>query len=433
MVALEQPVPAVASGDARPARRDRLAIPALVAATVISSTGNQLTAIALPWFVLVTTGSAARTGLVAFAQTIPIVIAGLIGGAIVDRVGFKRMSVVSDLASGVTIALIPALWYLDLLPFWALLALAFLGALLDVPGHVARGALVPGLANRVGMSLERANAAMQLAPQAASIAGPLAAGVLIAATSEAAVLWFDAATFAVSALLIGVVVRYAHARRVDVASPSGPRAILRESLDGVRYFLSNRVLATLAVISLGANFLFAPFFAVLFPVWVRDEFGDPKVLGYLSAAFGTGSVVGIVLYGVLGARVARYPIFVLGALVTMAGTWVYPWSPPLAVAVAAGLLMGLAIGPLNIMFVTVMQERVPEEMLGRVYGALAATSQLLAPLALVTAGLAVEGLGVSAVLLTIAVLFSGLAAFIVLNPTVREIERPRPLQSPEAV
>src|SRR5690349_2578952 len=77
-------------------RRDRLAIPALVAATAISSIGNNLTSIAIPWFVYITTGSATRTGLVAFAGLLPIAIGGVLGGAIIDRLGFKRSSVISD-------------------------------------------------------------------------------------------------------------------------------------------------------------------------------------------------------------------------------------------------------------------------------------------------------------------------------------------------
>ncbi|MDQ4045655.1 MAG: hypothetical protein M3173_09445, partial [Chloroflexota bacterium] len=73
-----------------PSRRDRMGVPALVLATLISGTGNYLTAIAIPWFVYVTTGSAARTGLVAFAGLAPVFVAGLAGGLAIDRLGFKR-------------------------------------------------------------------------------------------------------------------------------------------------------------------------------------------------------------------------------------------------------------------------------------------------------------------------------------------------------
>ena len=78
----------------------RLPIVALLVANAISIVGNQLTALAIPWFVLLTTGSAARTGLVAAWGTAATVAASFLGGVLVDRLGLKRTSVVTDLASG---------------------------------------------------------------------------------------------------------------------------------------------------------------------------------------------------------------------------------------------------------------------------------------------------------------------------------------------
>ena len=92
---------------------------------------------------LVTTGSAAKTGITLFFSITPIVIAGFFGGALVDRLGYKRTSIIADLASGVTVAAIALCHQLDLLSFPLLLALVFLGALLDAPGGTARAALVP--------------------------------------------------------------------------------------------------------------------------------------------------------------------------------------------------------------------------------------------------------------------------------------------------
>ncbi|HBY46483.1 MAG TPA: MFS transporter, partial [Chloroflexi bacterium] len=129
-------------------------------------------ALVIPWFVYVTTGSAARTGLVAFASLLPVVLAGMAGGLIVDRVGFKHASVVSDILSGVTVAIIPTLHLLGLLRFWQLLILVFIGALLDIPGSAARQSMIPRLAARSGASLETANAGMQVASSVAMIAGP---------------------------------------------------------------------------------------------------------------------------------------------------------------------------------------------------------------------------------------------------------------------
>src|SRR5215216_459664 len=83
---------------------------AILAAEAISQTGNAITNLAIPWFVLATTGSAAKTGITAFANITPTVLASLFGGALVDRVGNKRMSIIADLMSGLTVATVPLLY-----------------------------------------------------------------------------------------------------------------------------------------------------------------------------------------------------------------------------------------------------------------------------------------------------------------------------------
>src|SRR5215208_7975706 len=130
--------------------------------------------------------------------------AGVVGGPVVDRIGFKRTSVVADLAGAVTVALIPLLYYTIGLAFWQLLVLVFLGGFLDAPGHTARQSLVPDLAGRARMRIERANAAFQGIQHAAFLLGPPLAGVLIALFTSGNVLWIDAATFVFSAALVSV-------------------------------------------------------------------------------------------------------------------------------------------------------------------------------------------------------------------------------------
>src|SRR5262245_22971203 len=110
--------------------RRRLPLFALYAANAISSIGDGLTFLAVPWFVLQTTGSVAQTGITAFFSTASIAVSALFGGALVDRLGFQRMSVLSDILSGIGVALIPLLYLTVGLPFWALLVLVFLAGLL---------------------------------------------------------------------------------------------------------------------------------------------------------------------------------------------------------------------------------------------------------------------------------------------------------------
>src|SRR5207253_1204203 len=84
---------------------------------------SQLTLIAVPWFVLQTTGSAARTGFTGFFSLLPLLIGGVFGGLIVDRLGFRRASILADLGSGLMVALVPLLYHTVGLAYWQLLVL----------------------------------------------------------------------------------------------------------------------------------------------------------------------------------------------------------------------------------------------------------------------------------------------------------------------
>ena len=112
--------------DTRSAARRHLF--ALMAAVTIGQIGRQLSVIAIPWFVLETTGSAARTGVVAAAVLLPGFVVGIFGGVLVDRLGYRRVSIVSDLVCAVATMLIPMLYATAGLSFAMLLAINALQA-----------------------------------------------------------------------------------------------------------------------------------------------------------------------------------------------------------------------------------------------------------------------------------------------------------------
>jgi MFS family permease len=180
------------------ARRAPLA--ALFAANTVSLTGSVLTVLAVPWFVLTTTGSPSKTGITAFFEFLASVLAAFFGGAFVDRIGFKRASVLADLTSGAAVALVPLLYYTIGLQFWQLLALVFCATFCNMPGTTARAAIVPDLAGMAHLRLERANAAMQAIQRGATLIGAALAGVLITVLGASRLLWLDAVTFGFSAL-----------------------------------------------------------------------------------------------------------------------------------------------------------------------------------------------------------------------------------------
>ena len=247
--------------------------------------GNVLAFVAIPWFVLQTTGSAAKTGLTGGAFLLAAVVAGVVGGPVVDRLSFKRASIVADLAGAVTVALIPLLYHTIGLAFWQLLMLVFLGGFLDAPGHTARQSLVPELAGKAKMRIERANAAFQGIQHASFLLGPPLAGVLIAVFTPSNVLWIDAATFVISAALVSALIPSV-VPRVGTAAAESRRAgrYLAELAEGITFIRRDRLVFWMFGIGIVANFLILPLFAVVLSVYAKQTYGSAVNLGLMLGA-----------------------------------------------------------------------------------------------------------------------------------------------------
>lgn len=103
------------------AGRRRGPLAGLIAGHTVSLTGNMLTLIAVPLYVLATTNSAAATGIAGACATAPVIMGGAFGGVFVDRIGYRRASIIADLFSGTAIVAVPVLAMTVGLPFWGLL------------------------------------------------------------------------------------------------------------------------------------------------------------------------------------------------------------------------------------------------------------------------------------------------------------------------
>jgi len=139
-------------------------------------TGNALTQLGVPWFVLPSTGSAAKAGIVACCTLLPLVLPAIAGGPVIDRNGRPRTGIASDLVCGAAVAAVPLLQFGRVLQFWMLGALMAVTGLFRAPGETARGVLLPALAGRTAMphlSVTTASA-LTVGPL-----GDLAAGFLV--------------------------------------------------------------------------------------------------------------------------------------------------------------------------------------------------------------------------------------------------------------
>ena len=149
---------------------------AVLAATVISVAGDSVTQLGVPWYVLESTASSARAGVVAFCALFPVAISAWASGSFIDRIGRRRVSIVSDLACGTSVAAIPLLQFAGALHFWMLCGLMALAGFASAPGVIARGVLLPALAGRAGMTLVRAASLYDGASRCASMVGAALGG-----------------------------------------------------------------------------------------------------------------------------------------------------------------------------------------------------------------------------------------------------------------
>lgn len=404
--------------------RRRGPIAGLFAANLISLFGGNLTYVAIPWFVLQTTGSASRMGMVAIAMTAPAIVVGLIGGIIVDRIGPKRTSIMADILSGLTTAMIPLLHHTTGLEFWQLLALVFLGAVFDIPGYTARESILPDLAGLGQVRLERANAASRTCLRLTQVIGPPAAGVLIALIGTSYVLWIDAVTFGISATLVAIAVP--DIRHASAPDSESRRSVVGDVLEGFRFIRADRlVLALLITYALG-SLLAEPVYGVIMPVYANEVLGSAVDLGLLYSALAIGSVLGNVVYGMWGYRLPRRPLLVAGWIVRAATFWFLITLPGFWTIAVLMVLNGLIFEPGNPLFATIMQERVPAAMRGRVFGAFGMLSYGAMPIGLLLYSQLLEAYGLRATIVVLAAV-NVIPVLSLLRPaTWRELQAPAP-------
>jgi MFS family permease len=398
----------------------KIPLAALFTANAISMTGNMIAVVVIPWFVLKTTGSAEQMGITGFFSVLPVVLAGFFGGTLVDRLGYKHSSVLADLTSGVMVVLIPILYATVGLPFWVLMVLVFLGALLDAPGDTARTALIPDLAEQAEIPLERATAINQMVERGSRLVGAPLGGLLIGFLGQANALWVDGISFLISALLVAFLVKGKVKTKVAETSRGN---YWKEMSEGFRFLAGDRLLLTIALVIMVTNFLDAGFSGVVLPVYMNQVYGNALSLGLIIAMGGGGAVLGALLYGWLGVKLPRFITFVSMFILVSLRFFVLLFNPPLWVLLVSTFLLAIGAGPLNPIINAVEYERIPADMRGRVFGIVTAGAWIAMPLSELAAGFLVNWLGTMPVILGCGVTYVAATVSMLAIPSMRAMDR----------
>ncbi|MBP0456804.1 MFS transporter [Streptomyces montanisoli] len=414
----------------------------VLTATLVSLTGTRVSAIALPWFVLATTGSATRTGLVAFCEMAPYVVVKALTGPLVDRVGPRVVSWTTDLVSAAAAAVIPLLHVRGLLTLPLLLCLVALIGSVRGPGDLAKEIMVPEAADRARVPLERATGLAGVTERLASTVGPAVGGSVVALLGPMTALAANAGCFALGSLIVAAALPRSMGRAVqepprDVsdadqnAGDGPPAGYWRRFGEGFAFLRGEPLLLTIIVMVGVTNLLDAGFSTVLVPVWAKDTGGGPAAIGLTGTVMSCAAIGGSLIAAALAPRMRRRPVFFAGFLLAGAPRFlVLASGAPLWAVLAVFAVGGFGAGFLNPILGALSFERVPRNLLGRVNALGNATAWVGVPLGGLVAGAAVASFGLVPVLLA-----GGVAYFLTTNlaglrPEWRQMDRLRGRAAP---
>lgn len=363
--------------------RDRT-LSAVVAARFVSLTGTNMTTVALPWFVLATTGSTTKMGLVLACQTLPAFALGIPGGSVVAMLGARRSLVLGDALRAPLLVAVPVLHSIGVLSFPTLLALVTVAGIFSVPYAAAASSLLPEIVGEDEREVARAQAALQVTIQTTGIVGPVAAGVLIPLIGAPQLLFIDGASYAVSAAIVLTLVRVGRAV---------PRTVRRRGvLAGVRFVVADSLLASIVIVALVAHVGLASLFASL-PALAFRDFHDARSAGVLFTADAIGSVIGGLATLRLARRYSPLRLGIAGFGLMSAPIWLLTIATPLPLALVVMFVFGLG-GPFGIAPISaLLTTRAPAEIRPKVVAAFLSITSAGTPLGAAVTGYAIAAAG----------------------------------------
>jgi len=365
---------------------------ALLGAEVISMTGTQMTWLALPWFVLTTTGSPARMTLVMAAELLGFAVAGLPSGTLIQRLGARRTMLLSDAVRAPLMLLVPVLHWSGHLTFPPLVLLALLLGVFGAPYFTSQKVIVPEMLGEDEATVSKASALFQGAIRTTMLLGPAIGGVLIGLFGAANVLVVDAATYVVSFLLVALFVP----ARAPIPEEDESRGVFA----GLRFLVREPLLRVWIPLFIVGDAGWQAFFAAV-PVLTVERFGaDAKVAGALFAAFGAGAVCGNVLsFRFLAERVPGLRLIALCVPFQAMPLWVLPLDVGASVLFVAVLASGIANGICNPSIHSIFTLRMPPAIRAKAMAAGGTLWALGVPLGLLVAGPVLTALGARPLLL----------------------------------
>ena len=374
--------------------------------------------ITIPWLILERTDSPAFAGLVAAISALPGILVSPIGGWMVDHIGRRAVSIGADLLSSLSVAAFPIVAATFGLSNLSILLIALLGAVFDPAGYTARKTLLADVAKSSEIDLDRLNGIHDGFMGVAWIFGPAIGAGLIASIGSINSFWVSAGLFVIAALAIAFLrVGNMGKESRDLAEESGEKTDNRIRI-GVKTLWNDKLLRTLSIALLVLAAVYMPTEAVVLPTYF-ENIDNPSGLGLVISALAAGSAIGSFGYGWISKRVQRKTLIrmiLLGSAISIIPMALLPALPLLMLA---GFCLGLSWGPYNPLISSLVQERIPAHIHGRVFGVQTAVFYAAPPVGMLLAGLSVERYGVKVTYLVLAGVLSVTSVLVLLTKSLR--------------
>jgi Na+/melibiose symporter-like transporter len=397
----------------------------------ISQVGSRITRTALPFAaVLVLDAGPLEMGVLGGVSAAAILLFGLFAGAWADRVRRRPILIFTDLGRAAVLITVPIAAMRGSLTMTQLYIVAAITGLLTVLFDVSYQAYVPSLVKRE--NLVPANAKLALSESIAEVSGPGIAGFLVTALTAPVAIAFDAISFLVSAVSIGLVKR----PEPPPAEPSGT-SMLREIGDGLETTWRNPYLRAMGLRTATAV-LFAGFFGSLYPLFTVKVLGlSPSVIGIVIATGGAFAIVGAAVAERLVRRFGIGPAMLGAVLVINAATFLHPMAHGSVVLCCVFLIAGQAgdfAWPLmNTTEMSLRQATAPPETLARVNSAMSLMFNGVVPIGSFVGGALAEVIGVRAAMFVGAAGFALSTLWLVFSPIPHLRELPATYSASSAV
>jgi MFS family permease len=398
----------------------------------VSRLGDNLHRIALAWWVLEETGSAAAMATVLVLTQVPMLIFLLIGGIVVDRFPRIRIMLLADVISGAIVAFIAVFSWLNILEIWHIYVASLLFGFMGAFFFPAYQSVIPQITPPD--MLTSANSLNGLSQRMMGVIGPILGASLVAVGGTTLAFGIDALSFFISALCVYPILRaglYESPRAVQAAeTESRPKTVreaikqgladLREGWDAI--ITVPWIWITIVIFGF-LNIMESSPRAVSMPFLISDDLGaDVAVMGWFGSAFSVGYILSALILGQFKRLRRRgllgyLPILVNGLILLMFGL-----KFPIPALVFGMFVYGFSFNVFGLIWNNTLQEMVPNEKLGRVYSIDALGSFILLPIGFALAGWGTDLVGAPTVFLiggagTILMILIGLS-----HPAIRNLD-----------